>query len=68
MHAGAGAARPGGQINTPIHGARLPWRAVSILRAYAKYLQQAGFPYSQANISRVLLTYPDVARLFVDLF
>ncbi|MEU0540769.1 NAD-glutamate dehydrogenase [Nocardia sp. NPDC005978] len=46
----------------------LDWRAVSILRAYAKYLQQAGFPYSQANITRVLLAYPDAARMFVDLF
>lgn len=55
-------------LNELVLRARLPWRAVSILRTYAKYLQQAGFPYSQANISRVLLTYPDVARLFVDLF
>ncbi|MFC9895112.1 NAD-glutamate dehydrogenase [Nocardia sp. NPDC127579] len=55
-------------LNELVLRARLPWRAVSILRTYAKYLQQAGFPYSQANICRVLLTYPDVARLFVDLF
>ncbi|MGW4093241.1 NAD-glutamate dehydrogenase [Nocardia sp. NPDC004750] len=55
-------------MNELVLRARLPWRAVSILRTYAKYLQQAGFPYSQANICRVLLTYPDIARLFVDLF
>ncbi|QIS10125.1 NAD-glutamate dehydrogenase [Nocardia arthritidis] len=55
-------------LNELVLRARLPWRAVSILRTYAKYLQQADFPYSQYNISRVLLTYPDVARLFVDLF
>ncbi|MEU7633860.1 NAD-glutamate dehydrogenase domain-containing protein, partial [Nocardia sp. NPDC049220] len=55
-------------LNELVLRARLPWRAVSILRTYAKYLQQADFPYSQANICRVLLTYPDVARLFVDLF
>jgi glutamate dehydrogenase len=55
-------------LNELVLRARLPWRSVSILRMYAKYLQQAGFPYSQANIARVLLTYPDVARLFVDLF
>ena len=48
--------------------AGLGWRTVSILRAYSKYLQQADFPYSQANIARVLLGAPDVARLFVDLF
>ncbi|MBH0777082.1 NAD-glutamate dehydrogenase [Nocardia bovistercoris] len=55
-------------LNELVLRARLPWRAVAILRTYAKYLQQADFPYSQANIARVLLTYPDVARLFVDLF
>ncbi|MBU3062736.1 NAD-glutamate dehydrogenase [Nocardia sp. NEAU-G5] len=48
--------------------AALDWRTVSILRAYSKYLQQADFPYSQANIARVLLGAPDVARLFVELF
>ncbi|MFE7798937.1 NAD-glutamate dehydrogenase [Nocardia sp. NPDC057440] len=55
-------------LNELVLRARLPWRAVSILRMYSKYLQQADFPYSQANIARVLLTYPDIARLFVDLF
>ncbi|MFD0363972.1 NAD-glutamate dehydrogenase [Nocardia sp. GCM10030253] len=55
-------------LNELVLRARLPWRAVSILRTYSKYLQQADFPYSQANIARVLLTYPDIARLFVDLF
>ncbi|NNH74371.1 NAD-glutamate dehydrogenase [Nocardia uniformis] len=55
-------------LNELVLRAALPWRSVSILRAYAKYLQQAGFPYSQANITRVLLAYPDVAQLFVDLF
>ncbi|MFR9751645.1 NAD-glutamate dehydrogenase [Nocardia sp. 004] len=55
-------------LNELVLRAMLPWRAVVILRTYAKYLQQAGFPYSQANICRVLLTYPDIARLFLDLF
>ncbi|MFB7717757.1 NAD-glutamate dehydrogenase [Nocardia sp. NPDC056100] len=55
-------------LNELVLRADLHWRTVSILRAYAKYLQQAGFPYSQANITRVLLAYPDAARMFVDLF
>ncbi|MET9487878.1 NAD-glutamate dehydrogenase [Nocardia sp. NPDC006630] len=55
-------------LNELVLRAELNWRTVSILRAYAKYLQQAGFPYSQANITRVLLAYPDAARMFVDLF
>ncbi|MFI1913676.1 NAD-glutamate dehydrogenase [Nocardia sp. NPDC020380] len=55
-------------LNELVLRAGLHWRTVSILRAYSKYLQQAGFPYSQAAITRVLLTYPDVAKMFVDLF
>ncbi|WP_040789356.1 NAD-glutamate dehydrogenase domain-containing protein, partial [Nocardia paucivorans] len=55
-------------LNELVLRAGLPWREVAVLRTYAKYLQQAGFPYSQANIARVLLTYPDAARLFAQLF
>ncbi|UGT41646.1 NAD-glutamate dehydrogenase [Nocardia yamanashiensis] len=55
-------------LNELVLRAGLNWRSVSILRAYAKYLQQAGFPYSQANITRVLLAYPEAASMFVDLF
>ncbi|MEU3011602.1 NAD-glutamate dehydrogenase [Nocardia asteroides] len=55
-------------LNELVLRAGLPWRSVAILRAYAKYLQQAGFPYSQVNIARVLLAHPEVARCFVDLF
>ncbi|GAB2694436.1 NAD-glutamate dehydrogenase [Nocardia thraciensis] len=55
-------------LNELVLRAGLDWRTVSILRAYSKYLQQADFPYSQANIARVLLVSPDASRLFVDLF
>ncbi|APE33659.1 NAD-glutamate dehydrogenase [Nocardia mangyaensis] len=55
-------------LNELVLRAGLPWRSVAILRAYAKYLQQAGFPYSPTNIARVLLAHPEVARDFVDLF
>ncbi|RMI32791.1 NAD-glutamate dehydrogenase [Nocardia stercoris] len=56
------------RLNELVLRAGLDWRQVSILRAYSKYLQQADFPYSQANIARVLLASPVAARLFVDLF
>ncbi|GGK64520.1 NAD-glutamate dehydrogenase [Nocardia camponoti] len=56
------------RLNELVLRADLPWRSISILRAYSKYLQQAGFPYSQANIARVLLGHPEVARDFVGLF
>ncbi|WP_063017509.1 NAD-glutamate dehydrogenase [Nocardia nova] len=55
-------------LNELVLRAGLQWRSVSILRAYSKYLQQADFPYSQANIARVLLASPDIAQLFVGLF
>ncbi|ONM47339.1 NAD-glutamate dehydrogenase domain-containing protein, partial [Nocardia donostiensis] len=55
-------------LNELVLRAGLPWREVAVLRTYAKYLQQADFPYSQANIARVLLAYPDAARLFAQLF
>ncbi|NEW51055.1 NAD-glutamate dehydrogenase [Nocardia cyriacigeorgica] len=55
-------------LNELVLRARMPWREVAILRTYARYLQQAGFPYSQANIARVLLSYPEAARLFAELF
>ena len=44
--------------------AGLTWQQVVILRSYAKYLRQAGFPYSQAHIERcsTATRYPTVAR------
>ncbi|BDT85681.1 NAD-glutamate dehydrogenase [Nocardia cyriacigeorgica] len=55
-------------LNELVLRARMPWREVAILRTYARYLQQAGFPYSQTNIARVLLNYPEASRLFAELF
>ncbi|WP_064059088.1 NAD-glutamate dehydrogenase [Prescottella equi] len=46
----------------------LDWRQVSVLRAYVKYLRQAGFAYSQGHIESVVLAHPEVARLLVELF
>lgn len=35
------------------------WQQVTVLRAYAKYLRQAGFPYSQSHIEVVLGRTPE---------
>jgi len=48
--------------------ARLTWQQVVLLRAYAKYLRQAGFPYSQSHIESVLNEHPSTARSLVNLF
>ena len=42
--------------------------AIGILRAYGRYLQQAGIPQSQGFIAAVLNRYPDIARGLFGLF
>ncbi len=43
-------------------------RAILILRAYGRYLQQAGIPQSQEFIAGVLNRYPQIARALHSLF
>ena len=42
--------------------AGLASRAIGILRAYGRYLQQAGIPQSQDFIAAALNRYPEIAR------
>lgn len=49
-------------------GAGLNWREVTVLRAYAKYLWQIGFTFSQAYIEDVLFGVPAISRELVELF
>jgi len=55
-------------FNRLIIGAGLSWRQVAMLRAYSKYLQQVGVPFSQAYVEQTLSHYPLLARLLVELF
>jgi glutamate dehydrogenase len=55
-------------FNRLVSFADLGWRQVTILRAYAKFLRQAAFPFSQAYIENAFAAHPAVARLLVDLF
>ena len=48
--------------------AELSGREVEILRAYAKYIRQTSFPFSQQYIETTLVRHPDVMRLLVRLF
>lgn len=41
---------------------------IVVLRAYAKYLRQIGFPQTQATITATLATHPRIARMLVALF
>jgi glutamate dehydrogenase len=55
-------------FNRLVLDAGLEWRQVMILRAAAKYLRQAGIPFSLAYMQQALAKNPDVAALLVDLF
>ncbi|MEK6213219.1 MAG: NAD-glutamate dehydrogenase, partial [Vibrio fluvialis] len=55
-------------FNRLVLGASLTGREVSILRAYARYMRQVGFPFSQQYIEETLNHYPDLAKGLVELF
>ncbi len=48
--------------------AGLDWRQVVVLRAYAKYLRQAGSRFSQDYVESALVSNAGIARLLVELF
>ncbi|NQV84994.1 MAG: NAD-glutamate dehydrogenase, partial [Rhodospirillales bacterium] len=55
-------------FNALVSGGGLAWREVVILRAYAKYLRQAGIAFSQAYMEQTLANNSTIARRIVDLF
>src|SRR5215813_2335703 len=55
-------------FNALVLHAHLTWQQVSVLRAYAKYLRQAGTTFSQRYIERVLGLNMAIARLLIRLF
>ncbi|BBX74373.1 NAD-glutamate dehydrogenase [Mycobacterium shinjukuense] len=56
------------RFNELVLRAGLTWQQVVLLRAYAKYLRQANFPYSQSYIESVLNEHASTARSLVALF
>ena len=48
--------------------ARLTWREVTVLRAVARYLRQAGTTFSDPYVEQALVAHPHIARLLVELF
>ena len=55
-------------FNRLVLAARLTAREITILRAIAKYLRQAGSTFSQNYMEDALSAHPDVARRLVELF
>ncbi len=55
-------------FNELVLRAGLTSQQVAVLRTYAKYLRQAGFPYSQSHIESVINGNVGTARSLVELF
>ncbi len=55
-------------FNRLVLSAGMNWREIALLRAYAKYLKQAGFTFSQAYIAQTLTTHANVAGKLLALF
>ncbi len=55
-------------FNRLIVSAGLTARETSVLRAYARYLRQAGIPYSLDYIATTLDKYPAIAAMVFRLF
>ncbi|MGQ0834869.1 MAG: NAD-glutamate dehydrogenase [Gammaproteobacteria bacterium] len=55
-------------FNRLVLGARLSARQIVVLRAYCRYLQQTGIPFSQAYMERTLSKHAPIARQLLQLF
>ncbi len=55
-------------FNRLVLRAMLGWREIVILRAYSKYLRQAGWTFSHRYIQRALAFSPHIASMLVQLF
>ncbi|PWW56208.1 NAD-glutamate dehydrogenase [Actinokineospora spheciospongiae] len=56
------------KFNALVLRAGLTWRQASVLRAYSRYLRQAGTPHSQTYIADAVLAHTNVATALVRLF
>ncbi|MFN8156108.1 MAG: NAD-glutamate dehydrogenase [Candidatus Nanopelagicales bacterium] len=55
-------------LNALVVAAGLTWRQAVVLRAYSRYLRQAGTSFSQAYIEQCILANVPIARMLVRLF
>lgn len=55
-------------FNKLLLGAKLGWREVALLRAYARYMKQIGFAFSESFIADTLCKYPALASFIVRYF
>ncbi|MBB4287198.1 NAD-glutamate dehydrogenase [Roseospira goensis] len=55
-------------FNRLVIEAGLTWRQVVVLRAYARYLRQTGYTFSQSYIEQALAAHPRITAALVALF
>ncbi len=55
-------------FNKLVFRANLTWQEIALLRAYAKYLRQTGFTFSQQYIESALMNNADISKSLVQLF
>ncbi len=55
-------------FNRLVLGARLSWREVTLLRAYARYMKQTNFNFGSGFIANTLATHVEITRNLVALF
>lgn len=55
-------------FNRLVMKAGIHWRDIMVLRAYAKYLMQIGFRYSQSYMEDTLTENPEIALKLIDLY
>ncbi len=55
-------------FNKLVLGAGLTWHEIIILRAYAKYLHQIGFRFTQHYIEQTLSLHPEITKDLIRLF
>ncbi|MFA9430810.1 NAD-glutamate dehydrogenase [Egicoccus sp. AB-alg2] len=55
-------------LNRLVLCAQMPWRDVSLLRAYRRYRRQVGTAYTPEYQNDALVAHPEVARALVDHF
>jgi len=55
-------------FNRLLLGAKIGWREVALLRAYARYMKQIRFGFSESFIADTLCKYPDLTSFIVKYF
>ena len=56
------------KFNSLILSAKLSWKQISVIRAYARYLRQIQFSLSEQYIQNCLAEHEDIVKCLVDLF